>query len=73
MDVKSDGLIIVIFKYTIDNIPDWTMNKSVLCANSELNNLISGVNNVNYKASFLVNSRGDIVMHSEPEQLDLYY
>lgn len=73
VDVKSDGVIVVTFKYTINNIPDWAMNKSVLFANSELNNLISGINNVNYKASFLVNNRGDIVMHSEPEQLDLYY
>lgn len=73
VDVRSNGLIIVTFKYTINNIPDWAMNKSVLFANSELNNLISGINNVNYKASFLVSNRGDIVMHSEPEQLDLYY
>lgn len=73
VDVKSNGLIIVTFKYTINNIPDWAINKSILFANSELNNLISGINSVTYKASFRLNSREVIIMHSEPEQLDLNY
>lgn len=74
-DIQTDstGVTHVTFTYFIQGIPAWAKNASVRVANTDLDNLVTGVDYVRYQARFTHASRGAMRLLSEPEQMDLYY
>lgn len=69
----KEGITYVTFTYYIQGLPEWAKNHSVRIANTDLDNLVMGVDTVRYQALFSSNSQGVIHLISEPEQLDLLY
>lgn len=67
------GITVVKFTYYIQALPAWAKNHSVRVANTDLDNLVNGIDSARYMAKFLQDSRGKVNMLNEPEQLDLYY
>ena len=67
------GITLVEFTYYIDALPAWAKNHSIRVANTDLDNLVTGIDSVRYMAKFSQDSRGKMKMLNEPEQLDLYY
>ena len=77
-DIKSvapsgSGRTNVTFTYSIHALPAWAKNHSVRVANTDLDNVIMGVDSVRYQALFTTDNRGRTRLISEPEQLDLLY
>ena len=67
------GVTAVTFTYYIHALPDWAKNHSVRVANTDLDNLVMGVDSVRYQALFNTDNQGTPRLISEPEQLDLLY
>ncbi|WP_234480315.1 CpmK protein [Erwinia sp. S38] len=67
------GITDVTFTYYIHALPAWAKNHSVRVANTDLDNLVMGIDSVRYHARFNTDSQGNIRLISEPEQLDLFY
>ncbi|EKT62919.1 hypothetical protein [Providencia burhodogranariea] len=70
---NNQGITIVEFKYLINNLPAWAKNKSIRFSNTDLDNIISGIDNVRYQAIFKWSNRSGLTLYSEPEQVDLLY
>lgn len=70
---NNSDLIDVTFTYYIQALPDWAKNKSVRVANTDVDNLVMGVDKVRYQAFFKRDSQGALRLIGEPEQLDLLY
>lgn len=67
------GVTYVTFTYYIYALPAWAKNHSVRVANTDLDNLVMGINSVRYQALFDTNKQEAPRLISEPEQLDLLY
>ncbi|MCK6964524.1 CpmK protein [Enterobacter bugandensis] len=67
------GITKVTFTYYIQSLPSWSKSHSVRVANTDLDNLVTGVDSVRYQAYVLTDKRGTLRLASEPEQLDLLY
>lgn len=67
------GITRVTFTYYIQSLPSWAKSHSVRVANTDLDNLVTGVDSVHYQAFFLVDTQGTLLLSGEPEQLDLFY
>lgn len=67
------GVTHVTFTYFIQDIPAWAKNASVRVANTDLDNLVTGIDSVRYQARFTHEPRGAMRLLTEPEQMDLYY
>ncbi|HBX5729622.1 CpmK protein [Klebsiella pneumoniae] len=74
-DIQTDrtGVTHVTFTYFIQGIPAWAKNASVRVANTDLDNLVTGIDSVRYEARFTHEPRGTTRLLAEPEQMDLYY
>ncbi|ELY3469302.1 CpmK protein [Cronobacter universalis] len=74
LDVKPqrDG-IQATFTYDIPALPQWAKTPSLRMADSELDNLISGIDNVHYQAIFIRENNGTLRLARGPEPLDLLY
>ncbi|WBG93123.1 CpmK protein [Pantoea piersonii] len=77
-DIKAvstdhSGVTNVTFTYYIHALPAWAKNHSVRVANTDLDNLVMGVDKVRYQALFSTERQKKIRLISEPEQLDLLY
>ncbi|PWW01039.1 CpmK protein [Mangrovibacter plantisponsor] len=73
ISTDNAGLTDVIFTYYIHALPDWARHPSVRVANTDLDNLVMGIDSVRYQALFRTDSQGAIRLINEPEQLDLLY
>jgi len=73
VSTDNTGVTYVIFTYYIHALPAWAKNRSVRVANTDLDNLVMGINSVRYQALFDTNKQGTPRLISEPEQLDLLY
>lgn len=73
VSTDNAGVTDVTFTYYIRALPDWAKNHSVRVANTDLDNLVMGVDSVRYQAQFNTDTQGNIRLISEPEQLDLLY
>lgn len=73
VSTDSAGVSDVIFTYYIDALPAWAKNHSVRVANTDLDNLVMGVDSVRYHALFDTDTKGNVRLINEPEQLDLLY
>ena len=71
--VKHSGVTNVTFTYYIHALPAWAKNHSVRVANTDLDNLVMGIDAVRYQALFDTDDQGRPRLISEPEQLDLLY
>ena len=69
----GNGKTSVIFYYYIDKLPLWAKHKSIRVAHTDLDNLVTGVNNARYQADFMTTPAGSIKVIGEPYQLDLFY
>ncbi|EJD6611950.1 MULTISPECIES: CpmK protein [Providencia] len=69
----GNGKTSVIFYYYIDKLPLWAKHKSIRVAHTDLDNLVTGVNNARYQADFMTIPAGSIKVIGEPYQLDLFY
>lgn len=67
------GITTVNFTYFIPSLPSWSKNRSIRFANTDLDNLVTGVDLERYQVSFYADKHGGLHMVSEPEQLDLFY
>ena len=67
------GITLVTFTYYIHGLPDWAKNQSVRVANTDLDNLVTGIDSVRYQANFSQDNRGKEYLLNEPEQIDLLY
>ena len=68
-----NGITLVTFTYYIHDLPAWAKNQSVRIANTDLDNLVTGIDSVRYQAKFSQGSRGKVYLFNEPEQIDLLY
>jgi len=73
ISTDKTGATYVTFTYYIHALPAWAKNHSVRVANTDLDNLVMGINSVRYQALFDTNKQGKPHLISEPEQLDLLY
>jgi len=73
ISIDKTGATYVTFTYYIHALPAWAKNHSVRVANTDLDNLVMGINSVRYQALFDTNKQGKPHLISEPEQLDLLY
>lgn len=69
----TSGITLVTFTYYIQALPAWAKNQSVRVANTDLDNLVAGIDSVRYQAKFSQDSRGKVCLLNEPEQIDLLY
>ncbi|ELY4609168.1 CpmK protein [Cronobacter turicensis] len=69
---QRDG-IQATFTYDIPALPQWAKTPSLRMADSELDNLISGIDNVHYQAVFIRENTGTLRLARGPEPLDLLY
>lgn len=67
------NITLVTFTYYIHALPAWAKNESVRVANSDLDNLVAGIESVRYLAKFSQDSRGKLRLLNVPEQIDLLY
>lgn len=70
---NNDGTVAVIFDYRIENLPLWAKSPAIRGAYSELDNLVTGIQNARYQADFLRQANGSLAIIGEPYQLDLFY
>ncbi|WP_255473670.1 CpmK protein [Pantoea sp. paga] len=73
VSTDKKGMADVTFTYYIHALPDWAKNHSVRVANTDLDNLVMGIDSVRYQALFNTDNQGNLRLISEPEQLDLLY
>ena len=73
VSTDNAGVTDVTFTYYIHALPAWAKNHSVRVANTDLDNLVMGVDSVRYQALFNTDTKGNVRLISEPEQLDLLY
>lgn len=73
VQLSKNGLITVIFTYSIEDLPNWAENPSIRFSNTDLDNLISGIDNIRYQAILKEGVHGNIKLDGELEQLELYY
>ncbi|EPN3524551.1 CpmK protein [Cronobacter sakazakii] len=69
---QRDG-IQATFTYDVPALPQWARTPSLRMADSELDNLISGIDNVHYQAVFIRGDNGKLRLVRGPEPLDLLY
>ncbi|GAL58182.1 hypothetical protein EV102420_09_02150 [Pseudescherichia vulneris NBRC 102420] len=67
------GITLVTFTYYIHALPAWAKNQSVRVANTDLDNLVTGVESVRYIAKFSHDSQGKVCLLNVPGQIDLLY
>ena len=73
VSTDNSGVTYVTFTYYIDALPTWAKNHSVRVANTDIDNLVMGVDSARYQALFNTDTQGNIRLINEPEQLDLLY
>ncbi|MGK3142249.1 CpmK protein [Pantoea sp. C2G6] len=73
ISTDTSGVTTVTFTYNVHNLPAWAENHSVRVANTDLDNLVMGINKVRYQALFSMDRHHHPRLISEPEQLDLLY
>ena len=73
MSTSQAGVTNVTFTYYIHDLPAWAKNHSVRVANTDLDNMVMGIDSVRYQAFFNTDTKGKIQLINEPEQLDLLY
>jgi len=69
---QRDG-IQATFTYDIPALPQWAKTPALRMADSELDNLISGIDKVHYQAIFIRGDNGKFRLDRGPEPLDLLY
>ncbi|EOC0066349.1 CpmK protein [Cronobacter sakazakii] len=69
---QRDG-IHATFTYDIPALPQWAKTPALRMADSELDNLISGIDKVHYQAIFIRGDNGKLRLVRGPEPLDLLY
>lgn len=67
------GITTVTFTYFIPSLPSWANNRAIRIANTDLDNLVMGIDSERYQMFFCANKHGGVHMVSEPEQLDFLY
>lgn len=73
VSTDNAGVTYVTFTYYVHALPAWAKNHSVRVANTDLDNLVMGIDSVRYQALFETDKQGSPRLISEPEQLDLLY
>lgn len=69
----ENNSIKLIFSYTIKDLPPWALHKSFRMANTDIDNLIMGIEKAHYQAIITRNRKNQIELVGQPEQLELYY
>lgn len=67
------GTTTVTFTYFIPSLPSWAKNRSIRFANTDLDNLVTGIDSERYQVTFCADKHGGVHMVSEPGQLDFLY
>lgn len=68
----QDKFIVVEFKYTLSNAPLWANHKSIRTSNTDLDNILEGINKTVLKVKLLKSNNGNLVLMSgiEPTEID---